>query len=194
MRRNEVFRGSFLKAEGLHRSDGRYDSLTLTIKGKPEDHEFDDGKTQRVIAFREDERKLGLNQTNWDSIAEISGKDDDDLWDGTRIVIWVDPKVKFGNKYVPAIRVRAPEGQPMPDRSAPPPTASPALLNKAAAWNKILAECGNDKAIATARFMSAFKAVSNGRSDNQFTEKDWADVVAWKHGADMPLDESSIPF
>lgn len=193
MRRNEVFRGSFLKAEAMKRPDGKYNTLTLTIKGRPEDHEFDDGKSQRVVSFREDDRKLGLNQTNWDSIADISGKDDDDLWDGTVVVLWVDPKVKFGSGYVPAIRIRAPEGQQVAS-DMPPATASAGLSQKALAWQQIKTRFGGDAGKAAPAFKAAFDAVAKGRAETQLTEQDWAAVAMWNPDAPPGTGDDIPPF
>lgn len=190
MRRNEVFRGSFLKAEALKRPDGKYNTLTVTIKGKPEDHEFDDGKSQRVIAFHEDDRKLGLNQTNWDSIAEITGKDDDDHWDGHKIVLWVDPRVRFGNETRAAIRVRPVEGQQTTALADLPPTsASPNLTQKAMAWQQIKTRFGGDAGKAAPVFKAAFDAVGKGKPETQFTESDWAAVALY----DPAAAEAELP-
>ncbi len=51
-------------------------------------------------------RGIVLNGINWDTIAEISGKDDSDDWGGERIEIFHDPSVRFGNRKVGGIRVR----------------------------------------------------------------------------------------
>jgi len=110
MRKADVFPSKYLKAEGLAIGGGRYGTLTLTIESVSTSEPFEDGKVQRVLHFKEDGRELGLNATNWDTIAYITGKDDDDHWAGARVELYVDPMVRFGGKTVPAIRVRAPQG------------------------------------------------------------------------------------
>ncbi len=167
MKGNEIFgSGKYLKAAALLNGDGTYGHLTLTIDGQPETKEFDDGKSQRVISFVEDERKLGLNKTNWNMIAKISGKDDDDEWDGVKIDLWVDENVQYGGEIMPAIRIRR------PTVAAP---AAPAMkMDKAVAWVKFK-ELGGDAPGFKAATEKIEKATGNTR--DKFTETEWKSVV-----------------
>lgn len=180
MKGNEIFgSGKYLKASCLEQKDGTFGTLTLTIKGKPETKEFDDGKSQRVISFREDERKLGLNKTNWNMIARISGKDDDDEWDGVRVVLWVDENVQFGGDIVPAIRIRRPSANDNPPTTAQSAPVAGAL-DKTTTWIKYR-ELGGTADGFKADVEKVEK--ETGTTRDKFTHKEWATVL-----------EGCIPF
>ncbi len=57
-------------------------------------------------------RGIILNNTNWDSLEEITGKDDSDDWIGTHIEVYVDPNIRFGGKKVGGVRIRKASSQP----------------------------------------------------------------------------------
>ena len=62
---------------------------------------------------------LLCNLTNWDNISAIAGTDDAHAWGGTRIVLYVDPRVSGPNGIVSGIRVRPPQVQKSkPNQSA----------------------------------------------------------------------------
>ena len=185
---------AFIKADALRLPSGQYGTLTLTIKGKPETSTFDDGQKQRVLSFHEDERQLGLNVTNWNSVAEITGKDDDDYWDGARIELYVDPNVQFGPKRVAAIRIRRPAGvapaAPSLPPTAPPPPAAPASAppppaavrkDKNYAWAAWCASAAPNQPVI-AKWNAAI--VHIGKPESSFTEADWEQVATF----------SEIPF
>lgn len=67
----------------------------------------DEGNIQKkpVAYFRNGTKGLVLNQTNWDEIEHVYGDESDD-WAGKPITIYVDHRVKFGNKIVKGIRVK----------------------------------------------------------------------------------------
>lgn len=140
-RRADTYGGEWIKATqsgnieagpDMPRDDDR---MVLTIKGKATSHEWDDGKKQRVISFEETEMRLGLNATNWDSIAAITGQEDDDNWGGTTIELFVipEPKSKSGH----AIRVRKPR--------ASAPAKAPTKTLGAAGSAKLVARLGEVK-------------------------------------------------
>lgn len=94
---SEVFQGDYLKAE--HLGDR---PVTVTIESvKVKD--FDDG-AKFIIKFVGKERQFVCNKTNSNIIAEVTGCDDTDDWEGKRITLVVR-KVDFQGKRVPAIRV-----------------------------------------------------------------------------------------
>lgn len=112
-RRSDIYGGEWIKAtqngnidagSNLPRDDDR---MVLTIKGKATTHEWDDGRKQAVLAFEETDMRLGLNATNWDAIAAMTGEEDDANWGGTVVELFVvpEPKSKTGH----AIRVRKPK-------------------------------------------------------------------------------------
>lgn len=127
-RKSDTYKSNYLKADQLKQSDGSYEELTLTIS-EVTDGSFDDGTRQRILSFEGDERQLGLNVTNWDAVALITGKDDDDDWAGFKIVLYVDETVKFKGKPCPAIRIKRPpktDAAPRTQtRSAPAPADGP---------------------------------------------------------------------
>lgn len=136
MKRNEMYgAGMFIKAKDML-ADGTESGLTLTIKDVSTST-FADGDEQRVLTFEEDDRKLGLNATNWDRIAKITGQDDDDQWPGTQIVLYVQELDKPFNGHTHAIRVRAPSAAakkpaPTPNgKAAAPAPAKPPAPKKA---------------------------------------------------------------
>lgn len=107
----DVYGGKYIKATpsgfiGIPGLPDECDAVVLTIKGELGTTEFDDGKRQRVASFEETEMTLGLNLTNWNAIAALSGKDDDDDWDGLTIELFVVPEDKSQTGH--AIRVRKP--------------------------------------------------------------------------------------
>lgn len=195
MRKSEVY-SKFIKADALKDGDG-YTSLVLTIDGKPRTHEFDDGTKQRCIGFLEDERELGLNVTNWDAIAAITGMDDDEQWAGTQIELYVDPKIKFGSRTVAGIRIRKPQGvsPPIaPPRSAPPPAKAAAggpppsrkkqlsATDKNSAW-KYACEYLQQDSVPDKDWQGAIDAV--GPDEDVFTPEQWNEVALKAAGIPM---------
>lgn len=106
MKRGETYSSGWLKAADML-DQGHADGLNLTIKGV-RSHKMDDGKTQRVLSFHEDDRELGLNQTNWDAVAEVSGKNDDDEWIGVRICAYPQKLDRPYQGYTHGMRIKAP--------------------------------------------------------------------------------------
>lgn len=123
MKKSDTYKGggNFIKADAL--SDG---PVTYTIAGV-ESAEFDDGTQQRVLCFEETEQKFGMNVTNWETVADITGEDDDDNWAGHRITLY-PTKTKFQGRTVPCVRVREPD-EPAP---APAKPKTSKVLGKAA--------------------------------------------------------------
>jgi len=94
---NEVFGGSFLKADDLKGASPRVTISQVEIK------DFDDGK-KIIVHFQGKEKCLVCNKTNASIIAENAGSSDTDDWAGHTIQLTVR-KVEFQGKLVPAIRV-----------------------------------------------------------------------------------------
>lgn len=108
---NDVYPSDFIKATkggfiDMPELPEECEAVILTISGKLKTKEFDDGKSQRIASFRETEMTLGLNKTNWNKIAELTGEEDDDDWDGYEIELCVIPEEK--SKTGHAIRIRKP--------------------------------------------------------------------------------------
>jgi hypothetical protein len=118
MKKSEVFPSKFIKADDL---DGS--AVVVKIAGASfEPIKSQDGKEQNkmVLAFHGTEKTLPLNQTNWDSVADICG-DDSDGWVKKKIELY-PATTQMNGKTVPCIRVRKPS-----------PPAQPKLVVAAAA-------------------------------------------------------------
>ena len=89
--------------------------LLLTIKGCHQDEVGqDDGDKEEkwCLDFEEIKKSLVLNQTNGELLGEVTGKETIEEMVGYKVVLYVDPNVKFGKKKVGGVRVRAPKQPP----------------------------------------------------------------------------------
>lgn len=206
-RKSEVYGGDWIKATkgGLIDIPGlglEMEKVVLTIRGEIVTKKFDDGQEQRVISFAETEMKLGLNGTNWDAIAEISGKDDDLHWQGVRIELFAIPQPKSPTGH--AIRVRKPRNQPPSgyqpsspiDFDSPPVPPARELLGEAGSQR--LAEAIVKRGLT----IDEMRKRMNRRvaeplvvaSSMAYWPREWAAVI--KECLDAPADppDSDIPF
>lgn len=201
MKKSEVF-SKFLKADALKNDKGGYDTMILTVKEQGKDtgreHKFEDGTVQVVIGFEEDDRELGLNVTNFDSIVEIAGKNDTDDWGGTKIEVWVDTKIKYGSKTVSGIRIRKPSGSTSKSAapSGGPPSdddegGTPDLAEMAKTCKDMTTAWqiwGIKFADAPGDLQGAWKEVvahvGKGKKQKEFTPEDWHQVAI---GATVPF-------
>lgn len=207
-RRADTYGGEWIKATqsgnieagpDMPRDDDR---MILTIKGKATSHEWDDGKKQRVLSFAETEMRLGLNATNWDAIAAMTGQEDDDNWGGTVIELFVvpEPKSKTGH----AIRVRKPKSAK--------PAAAPAATTPAPTV-KVLGDAGAAKLVdrlATVEMslndLRYFLAMKNYGAAVDQPPATWpvawgTAIAAWlakperaPEGGYAPITDEDIPF
>lgn len=112
---NSAFKGNYLKQADL---GGKRIAVTID-RVAVEDVGGDNGKEEKpVLYFRGHERGLVLNRTNADEITAIVGDPETDRWAGAKVVLYVDPNVKYAGKRVGGIRVMA---MPNGSRPAPPP-------------------------------------------------------------------------
>jgi len=127
MKINEVYSssGGFLKADDITKP------TTATIESvEVSTRDYNDGKGERsqlVVSFVGKEKKLGLNFTNANKLAELTGSDDSDDWCGVTIKLHVE-KVKVGTEMKPSIRIW-PE---LPEQVTPEPKAEPTHTGKVA--------------------------------------------------------------
>ncbi len=106
MKKSDIFSGKSLKAEDIK---GRDPIVTIeSISTKT----FDDKSTKPVIKFKNAEKELVCNVTNWNAIVEITGEEDSDNWTGKRIRLVV-AKVDYQGKRVDGIRVEDPKPRPV---------------------------------------------------------------------------------
>lgn len=101
MKASDIFKGKSLKAEDIQ---GREPIVTIESVSV---QTFDDNTSKPVIKFRNAEKQLVCNKTNWNAIVDITGLEDSDDWPGQKIRLVV-AKVDFQGKRVPAIRVEDP--------------------------------------------------------------------------------------
>jgi hypothetical protein len=103
--RDEAFPSKYLKAADLK---GR--AVTLEITAAPEETltGFDgQSQTKTVVYFAGTKKKLPLNRTNWNAIADVTGEEDSDNWPGHKIELY--PAVtEMNGRELPCIRVRTP--------------------------------------------------------------------------------------
>ena len=103
MKLTEMFPSNFLKAQDVTDAGGEMVCEIFTVEMKEFEND-DGGKESKPILTFKDEKRMVLNKTNAHAISELHG-DDTDLWLGKEITLIVQ-EVTFGNKLVPAIRVK----------------------------------------------------------------------------------------
>lgn len=104
MRSEDRFPSAFLKAEHLVNAEGKSVAKRVTITGI-EEVTFPDGKEAAALTFKETDKKLTLNKTNWNAVANATGKPDDATWVGEKIEIY-RTMVEFKGDMVAAVRIR----------------------------------------------------------------------------------------
>ena len=84
--------------------------------------EYQAEERKYVIHFKEDYKPWAPGIEVLEIIREIAGTGNVDDWSGTKLVLFVDPDVKFGRKKVGGIRCRAPKEQPETQQNEPAET------------------------------------------------------------------------
>lgn len=113
MKAGDVFPGQYLKAADL--GGKRVPVVVDRVEG-----EEIGGEHKAVMYFRGKDKGLVLNKTNWSMLEEITGKEDSDDWDGTRIVLY-PAKTDYQGKRVDCIRIDPPPAGSQPAPPPPPP-------------------------------------------------------------------------
>ena len=88
--------------------------ILVTIAKVTEDNVAPDWQAEEikyVIHFQEDFKPWAPGIETLEDIHRISGTGDVDQWAGTKLVLFIDPDVKFGPKKVGGIRCRVPKNQ-----------------------------------------------------------------------------------
>ena len=117
MVRDEVFPSRYLKAADL-----KGKPRTVTIESAPyETLKSLDGKEMQkiVLHFKNTEKSLPLNVTNFDAVCDATGYPDSEEWPGQRIELY-PTKTTMGGKTTDCIRIRRPSAS-RPAAAAPPP-------------------------------------------------------------------------
>jgi len=186
-RRGETYSSGWLKASDLL-DTGNKDGLDLTIKSLSTS-EMDDGKVQRVLAFEEDERQLGLNVTNWDALAEMFAADDDDDWVGCVCNVYPHKLDRIYNGKTHGLRVR------LPAKSRTKQAQAPATVMKMAEAVAALKDVGisRDDLVAhlKANGFSAYVPDTCTPVVMALISESRAKMLDGPHN---PVDEDEIPF
>jgi len=130
MRRADAFPSKYYKATELP------GPITLTIASVTQEMigQGDDQALKTVVTFREGDKTMVLNATNWGILEAAFGEDSDD-WAGQRIVLRSEDTM-FKGKPCKGLRVK-----PAPARAAAKPAPKPAVANDVdleddALWNE----------------------------------------------------------
>jgi hypothetical protein len=122
MTRDEVFPSKYLKAVDLK---GKPHIVTIerapyeTLKG------LDGKEAQKIVLyFKNADKSLPLNATNFDAVCDATSRFDTEDWPGQRIELF-PTKTTMGGKTIDCIRIRRPSAS-RPTASAVPPPPQPA--------------------------------------------------------------------
>ena len=102
MKLTELFPSNLLKAQDVTDAGGEMPLKIANVEIK--EFDGDNGKERKPILIFADERRMVLNKTNANIIAEMFG-DDPDAWINREITLHVQ-SVEFQGKIVPSIRVK----------------------------------------------------------------------------------------
>jgi hypothetical protein len=116
MRSNKAFPNKYLKPADL---GGKAMSVTM----KELEEQTLNGEKKYVLLFKNEDKGLVLNRTNWDLIAEQHGDESDD-WPGKQIILAPD-RTMFQGKRVDCIRVRPADETPKAAATRKSPSAPP---------------------------------------------------------------------
>jgi hypothetical protein len=139
---NEAFPSNFLKAEDLPFGKDvvvTIDSVTLETLGQGQQAE-----QKFIVSFRNREKTLVLNKTNFKSIVAATGIDDTDGWGGRQIALFV-MDVEYQGKMMPAIRVRPRAPQPAAATGSTRGTSTPPPAKPAPAREDNTGDTGTDE-------------------------------------------------
>lgn len=196
MKRGETYSSGYLKApdmldQGITEANG----INLTIKSIVTQN-MDDGNVQRVLSFTDSDQKLGLNATNWDSIAAITGKDDDDLWIGTRINCYPHKLDRPYQGKTHGVRVRAVAGGNAKPGAAPQDAAAARMAAFTALKLTLAPDASADD--LKAAWLATIAKYYPGKKQTELTAADWQTVKAGVEGyvgEETPvIADSEIPF
>jgi len=118
MKRHQVFPDNYLKCAHLNGKPA-----TLTITGAPLDTlKNSKGEEKKIVlSFAETKKRLPLNKTNFNAVADVCGDETDD-WSGKKIEVY-PTTTQMDGKTVGCIRVRSPAQRELP--APPPPKPAP---------------------------------------------------------------------
>jgi hypothetical protein len=118
MTRDEVFPSKYLKAADL-----KGKAYVATIESAPYEtlQSLDGKETQKIVLhFKNAEKTLPLNVTNFDAVCDATGCSDTEDWPGQRIELY-PTRTTMGGKAVDCIRIRPPSASRQKPAAVPPP-------------------------------------------------------------------------
>jgi len=131
MTRDEVFPNRYLKAADLK---GKACVATIesapyvTLKG------LDGNETKKIVLhFKNAQKTLPLNATNFDAVCDATGFPDTEDWPGQRIELY-PTQTPMGGNAVDCIRIRRPSSRPAVAAPPPPPPTEPGEMNDEIPW------------------------------------------------------------
>ena len=132
MTKDEVFKSKYLKADDLK---GKTCVATIesapyvTLKG------LDGNETKKIVLhFKNAEKTLPLNVTNFDAVCDATGCSDTKDWPGQRIELY-PTRTTMGGKAVDCIRIRRPSAsRPAVAAPPPPPPSEPGEMTDEIPW------------------------------------------------------------
>jgi hypothetical protein len=122
MTRDEVFPSKYLKAADL-----KGKAYVATIESAPYEtlQSLDGKETQKIVLhFKNAEKTLPLNVTNFDAVCDATGFPDTEDWPGQQIELY-PTKTTMGGKTMDCIRIRRPSSRPKAAAAPPPPPIKP---------------------------------------------------------------------
>lgn len=118
---NEIYKSN---SDNIKAEDIGNNMWTMTIKSA-DVKSFDNGAERKIVlTFQEWDKQLPLNVTNARAIADMYGHNSND-WIGRQIMLFSMP-VKFQDRMVNAVRIRAPAQQSGPMQGGPQQQYAPA--------------------------------------------------------------------
>jgi len=82
-------------------------------------------KTRPCTKFKELDKRLVTNVTNFEAIAGIAGTDEMDEWPGVQVQLYWDPSVTYGRTVTGGIRIRDPRAKPAQEKPVLMPATVP---------------------------------------------------------------------
>ena len=103
--------GQYLKKQDI--SDP-VDTELLWVKEEKITRPGKDTKIRLVAYFDGEPKGLVLNNSNGETLLEMTGTDDPNEWKDVAVQLYIDPEVTFGKKKVGGIRIRKPAAVSVP--------------------------------------------------------------------------------
>ena len=99
---DSLFSGNYLKTSDFDKEkEVEIKSVKVEFFGREEDAE-----RKAVVYFEGIERGLVLNKVNAESLKEISGSSETDVWIGLKVLIYTDKNVMFSGQRVGGLRIK----------------------------------------------------------------------------------------